>query len=228
MPTSVKRLTNTGESCSVYDPTPTALTHFAVPAFSLNPSPGISHLSPSLFYHNILFSSVGTYISVKVFLLLLLPLTFHFLPHWWHNCLLGQCTCMWPFRYQRHSPFVTTCCGLVWKLGVEKGREHVLMGGYSSLVLYFRTNFVFMSLHTSSVQGHGRSCSPGLKWCSVQLRKKKLVWYRNWNYLMFDQPKAIFFSPDVHHCQRKMGLMQSLVTEPFAKVCFTLVLKYSG
>lgn len=211
MPSSVKRFTKTGQSHAFCDPAPILLADFALPAFSLNPYPSGNHLSSTsqFFYHNIPFLSVGIYFTSmwKYFCfsyLLLFSASFLTVAQLLNcsMCLRAALQVLETFAFCISTTF---CCGLLWKLRMEKGREHVLMGECSSFVLSSRTNFLF------SYKFCGRlmegSCSPGLKWCSTQLSKKELVYCRN--YLMVDhlQPQATFFSPCVCHCQRYMGLI---------------------
>lgn len=167
---------------------------------------------PNLFYHHIPFLSVGTYFTSMwkyYFFSCLVLLSASFL----HVAQLLTLSVRLPAALQVSEMFIfhistTFCCGLLWKLGVEKEREHVLTGEYSSFVSSFRKNF--LSLYKFCGRLMEASCSLVLKWCSMQLSKKELVYCRNWNYLMFDhlQLQATFFSPCVRHCQRNMGLIQ--------------------
>lgn len=120
MPSSVKCFTRTGKSHAFYDPTLTLPTDFAVSAFPFNPYAGGAHLSPTsqliLSQHSLFVCWYLLYSSVKSFLILLSPSCFQLSSSLWHRCLLSQCTCVLPFRYQRHSSFrffTTFCCGLL-------------------------------------------------------------------------------------------------------------------
>lgn len=185
-----------------------------LPTFSFNPYPGGNHLIPTsqfvLSQHSffkcwyILFTSMWKYYCFSC----LIFLSASFL-HAAQVLTLSVCL---PAALQVSELFIfhistTFCCGLLWKLGVEKEREHVLTGEYSSFVSSYRKNF--LSLYKFCDRLMEASCSPVLKWCSMQLSKKELVYCRNWNDLMFDhlQLQATFFSPCVCCCQRNMGLI---------------------
>lgn len=187
MPGSVKRFTKSGKSHAFYDPTPILLADFALPAFSLHPYPGDNHPSPTsqfvLSQHSFFKCWYLLYINVKIFLHLLSPHVFRFLPYCGTAPYLLSVPACGPsgvrdthFSYFHHL--------LLWSSVETRNGEGQGACVDSSFVLSSRTKF--LSSYKFCGRLIERSCSPGLKWCSVQLSKKELVYCRNWNYLVFD------------------------------------------
>lgn len=148
-----------------------------LPTFSFNPYPGGNHLIPAsqfvLSQHSffkcwyILFTSMWKYYCFSC--LILRSASFLHVAQ-----VLTLSVCL-PAALQVSEILIfhistTFCCGLLWKLGVEKEREHVLTGEYSSFVSCYRKNF--LSLYKFCDRLMEASCSPVLKWCSMQPSKR--------------------------------------------------------
>lgn len=99
----------------------------------------------------------------------------------------------------------TFCCGFLWKLREEKGGSMYRWENAPPLPCLIELCLSVQILW----RAQGKELFTRFRVMFYTGQQKELVYFRNWNYLMFDhlQPQATFFSSCAHHCERNMGLI---------------------